>query len=64
MGQRRSPRPPVSWPVALRSVRAWLEPWMLLGRYWRAWSDLPPPSALQRLLEWLWEGHPIDCYAH
>jgi len=34
----------------------------VLRRWWRAWSDLPPPSALQRLLAWLGEGHPIDCY--
>jgi hypothetical protein len=30
----------VCWPVALRKVRAWLEPWLMLGRYWRAWSPL------------------------
>ncbi len=53
----------VSWPEAVRAVRAWLEPWMLLTRWWQAWSDRPPPPALRALLEWLWEGHPIDCYA-
>jgi len=37
---------------------------MLLRRWWQAWSDLPPPPALQRLLDHLWDGHPIDCYAH
>jgi hypothetical protein len=30
---RASPRPPISWPVALRSVRAWLELWTRLARY-------------------------------
>jgi hypothetical protein len=36
-------RPAVCWPVALRKVRGWLEPWLMLARYWRAWSSLPPP---------------------
>jgi hypothetical protein len=31
--QRQRPR--VWWPVALRQVRAWLDPWMMIGRYWR-----------------------------
>ena len=50
------------WPVALRAVRAWLEPWIMLWRYWRGWSSAPPPPALQRLLDWLWQGHGIDLY--
>jgi hypothetical protein len=37
----RRRQPPVCWPAALRTVRAWLEPWLMLGRYWRAWSPLP-----------------------
>jgi SRSO17 transposase len=51
-----------SWPVALRHVRAWLEPGLMLWRYWRAWSAKPPPPALQRLLDWLWEGRGIELY--
>lgn len=35
-GQRR---PQVCWPGALRAVRAWLEPWTMLRRFWRAWSE-------------------------
>ena len=52
-------RPEVSWPAALRRVRAWLEPWLMLGRYWRAWSQLPPPPELQALLTWVQRGFPI-----
>jgi len=64
MGEQRvRMRPQVSWPVALRAVRGWLEPWRLLMRWWRAWCDLPPPPASRVLLESLWEGHPLDCYA-
>jgi hypothetical protein len=64
MGERRQPvRPCVSWPVALRAVRGWLEPWLLLTRWWQAWSDLPPPPAVRQLLDRLWDGHPLDCYA-
>jgi hypothetical protein len=62
-GRQRSVRPRVSWPVAVRAVRGWLEPWMLLRRWWEAWSDLPPPPALRELLGWLWAGYPLDCYA-
>lgn len=51
-----------SWPVALRHVRAWLEPGVMLWRYWRGWSDKPPPSALQELLDWLWKGRGIELY--
>jgi hypothetical protein len=56
-------RPRVCWPVALRLVRAWLEPWIMLRRYWRAWSPLPPPPELQVLLAWVQHGGPIYLYA-
>lgn len=55
-------RPTISWPVALRQVRAWLQPWIMLSRFWRAWSPLPPPFLLQQLLDWLWEAKPINLY--
>jgi len=48
---------------ALRAVRAWLEPWILLWRYFRAWSTLPPPLELARLLEWVWQGRGINLYS-
>jgi hypothetical protein len=32
----------VSWPQALRRVRAWLAPWVWLQRCWRGWSASPP----------------------
>jgi hypothetical protein len=57
-------RPSVSWPVALRRVQAWLAPWVMLWRYWRAWSDLPPPPALEELLDAVWAGYPLYLYAH
>jgi hypothetical protein len=52
----------VSWPVALRHVRSWLEPWVMLWRLWRAWSKAPPPPQLRRLLEAVHRGHPLDLY--
>jgi hypothetical protein len=55
-------RPQVSWLMALRAVRAWLEPWIMLQRYWSGWSSLPPPPALQRLLRWLEQGQAIALY--
>ncbi|MEZ4563643.1 MAG: hypothetical protein R2853_13000 [Thermomicrobiales bacterium] len=55
-------RPPRCWPVALRRVRAWLEPAWFRWRCWRAGSDQPPPDALQTLLDWLHHGHPLRLY--
>lgn len=34
-----------SWPLALRLIRAGLEPGIMLGRYWLAWSAKPPLHA-------------------
>src|SRR5262249_29247883 len=51
-----------SWHVAVRPVRAWLEPGSMLGRYRQGLSGTPPPLALQRLLDWLWEGRAISFY--
>lgn len=56
------PRDPRCWPLALRRVRAWLDPAWFLWRLWRAWSDQPPPDALRALLDWLNHGYPIDAY--
>lgn len=56
-------RPQVSWPMALRAVRGWLEPWIMLRRYWRAWSEQPPPPLLQSLLEQLGRGQRLFLYS-
>lgn len=53
----------MSWPKALRAVRAWLEPYVMLGRYWRGWTHRSPPPQLTELLEWLWQGKGIYLYA-
>jgi hypothetical protein len=42
------PRPWRCWPLALRRVRAWLDPALFLWRCWRAWSTAPPPSRCRR----------------
>ena len=52
----------VPWPMALRQIRDWLDPWAFLWRCWRAWSDLPPPPELQALLDWVGSGQPINLY--
>ena len=52
-------RPLLSWPLALRQVQGWLDPWTMLWRYWRAWSSAPPPPALQALLDAVGSGHPL-----
>jgi len=57
-------RPLLCWPVALRAVRAWLEPWIMLWRYWRGWSSAPPPGPVCALLDQLWHGHGIYLYVH
>lgn len=60
--KKRDTRPTLSWPEALRQIRAWLEPYLMLKRYWQAWSREPPPRQLQQLLDWLFEGKPIYLY--
>jgi hypothetical protein len=55
-GRRRpviqaEPAARLSWPVALRQVRACLTPWSMLQRCWRSWSPAPPPQQLQQLLD-------------
>ena len=52
----------MSWPEALRAVRGWLEPWVMLWRYWRAFSDLPPPKELGVLLERVFSDRGICLY--
>jgi hypothetical protein len=54
----------LGWPMALRRVRSWLEPYVLLVRYWKAYSDLPPPKELWKLLERLFCGEGLYLYAH
>jgi hypothetical protein len=55
-------RPPLSWPLALRQVQSWLDPWVMLWRFWRAWSNLPPPPQLQALLDAVGGGHSLNVY--
>jgi hypothetical protein len=46
----------VSWPQALRGVRAWLaRRCVWLRRCWRGWSTSPP-------LDWVKAGRPIYVY--
>ena len=67
LGEKKEParaaHPQLSWPQARRSVRAWLSPWVLLRRFWQAWSALPPPHPLQQLLDSLSQGVPLYLYA-
>jgi hypothetical protein len=52
----------VAWPVTLRRVRGWLTPWVVLGRWWRAWSTGPPPAQLRLLLDTAHAGRPLHLY--
>jgi hypothetical protein len=63
ISEEQEMRPQLSWPRALRAVRGWLEPWIMLRRYWRGWSQLPLPPALQLLLRWLERGYAISLYS-
>jgi hypothetical protein len=47
----------------LRAVRGWLEPWVMLWRYWKAFSDKPPPPELRALLEQVFSGKGLYLYA-
>jgi hypothetical protein len=59
---RGKKEPRVLRPEALRSVRAWLEPWVMLWRYWRALSGMPPPKELKALLEKVFSGRGLYHY--
>src|SRR5215203_5908300 len=65
-GKRRTDThpPPLSWPRALRKVRSWLAPYVMLWRYWRVFSGMPPPAELRRLLEQLFAGRGLYLYVH
>lgn len=56
-------RPTVWWPMALQALPTWLNPWIMLWRYWRGWSELLAPSQLQQLLEYLRRGCGTYLYA-
>jgi hypothetical protein len=53
----------ISRPEALRTMRSWLEPWVMLWRYWRASSGEPPPLELRVLLERVYSGRGLYLYA-
>jgi hypothetical protein len=58
-------RPGASWPETLRAVRGWLVPYVMLWRYWRAFTDsLPPPDELRALLERAFPGRGLYLYVH
>jgi len=54
--------PPPCWPRAIRSVRAWLAPWIALQRWWAAWSNAPPPPQLQALISSVAAGCGLHLY--
>jgi hypothetical protein len=39
-----------------------LEPWIMLRRYWRAFSWMPPPRQLKALLDWVFSGRGLYLY--
>jgi hypothetical protein len=61
---KQSRRLLLCWPGALlRRVRTWLEPYIMLWRYWKAFSGEPPPEELKVLLELLFSGRGLYLYA-
>jgi hypothetical protein len=54
----------VSWLEVLRAVRGWLEPYVMLMRYWRVFSEMPPPPQLKALLERVFSGTGLYLYVH
>jgi hypothetical protein len=49
---------------SLRAERGWLEPYVMLIRYWRAFSGMPPPLELRVLLERVLCGEGLYVYVH
>jgi len=60
--QNPVPARTVSWPSALRQVRAWLTPSISLQRWWQAWSNAPPPPQLQALIDAVAAGQGLHLY--
>ena len=62
----RTPEPavaaPMSWSALLRRVRGWLEPFVWMWRYWRAFSRGAPPRQLSDLLEKCRRGGSLYLY--
>ncbi len=58
-GKRRAQ---VSWPEALRVVRGWLGPYVMLWRYWRGYTDKDPPEEFRALLEQVFSGEGLYLY--
>ena len=56
------PPSPLSWPKAIRAVRGWLTPWLALQRWWQAWSNAPPPTELQNLIDAVATGQALNLY--
>ena len=61
-GHNEQERPPLSRPVALRQMWSWLDPWIMLWHFCRAWSNAPPPPQLRTLLDAVGGGHSLDLY--
>jgi hypothetical protein len=61
-GKKGRPQHSLSWPAALRAVRAWLAPFRWLTRCWTAWAQAPPPPELAMLLAAVGSGVPINLY--
>src|SRR5262245_36154119 len=57
-----TPPPPPCWPKAIRAVRGWLTPSIVLQRWWRAWSNAPPPPELQALIDAVTTGQTLNLY--
>ena len=60
--QNPVPARTVSWPRALRQVRAWLTPSVTLQRWWQAWTNAPPPPQLQALIDAVTAGQGLHLY--
>jgi hypothetical protein len=60
----RSEQQPLSWPRALRKVRSWLEPYVMLMRYCRAYSEKDPPRELKALFDRLLAAEGLYLYVH
>jgi hypothetical protein len=44
--------------------KGWSEPWIMLRRYWKAFSGMPPPPQLRALLESAFSGRGLYHYVH
>src|SRR5215208_1200854 len=61
-GEKERASSPADMAASAEGVGAWLEPYVMLMRYWRPFTDKDPSEALRALLDWVFSGRGLYLY--